>query len=323
MRIALSARARGQGAVTAATMAAPLAVSLLLLARRAAQEAMRWAALAAARLRAAERLELLGAGLAPSLPPACMRARGPPPRTPPFPSAPAPPRSKGRRGARRRTCWPWSAAASRSCRRSRRSCAPRSPRPATRRPPGRAPGARVVPLTRGRALRVRCHRMRLGPRAGRQRRASRWPAGLGRRPARPTRSTCWGWRLRRATSTRLARCPCTGRSRRSWALRCRACPSSRPWRRPTRPATRRRRRAVVRLRPMPACLVDWTGAPVTPAALCPAEAEEEAARGAGGRRGRPVRRRRPAGLPGRACLKRCGRAKVLPVSVVAMLSAQR
>ncbi|KAK9828003.1 hypothetical protein WJX81_007850 [Elliptochloris bilobata] len=61
------------GAVTVATMAVPVAVSLVLFARLAAQHAMRWAQLAAAGLRAQERLELLGLGLAPSLPQACVR----------------------------------------------------------------------------------------------------------------------------------------------------------------------------------------------------------------------------------------------------------
>ena len=67
--------ARGQGAVTVVAMAVPVAVSLVLLARLAAQQAMRWGQLAAARLRAQERLELLGEGLAPSLPAACVRVR--------------------------------------------------------------------------------------------------------------------------------------------------------------------------------------------------------------------------------------------------------
>ena len=61
--------------MTVVSMAVPVAVSLVLLARLAAQQAMRWAQLAAARLRAQERLELLGQGLAPSLPAACVRVR--------------------------------------------------------------------------------------------------------------------------------------------------------------------------------------------------------------------------------------------------------
>lgn len=65
----------GQGAVTVVSMAVPVAVSLVLLARLAAQQAMCWAQLAAARLRAQERLELLGQGLAPSMPAACVRVR--------------------------------------------------------------------------------------------------------------------------------------------------------------------------------------------------------------------------------------------------------
>ena len=65
----------GQGAVTLVTMAVPVAISLVLLARLAAQQAMHWAQLAAAALRARERLELLSQGLAPSLPAACVRVR--------------------------------------------------------------------------------------------------------------------------------------------------------------------------------------------------------------------------------------------------------
>lgn len=57
------------------TMAVPVAISLLLLARLAAQRGWHWAVLAAARLRALERLELLSQGLAPSLPQACVRVR--------------------------------------------------------------------------------------------------------------------------------------------------------------------------------------------------------------------------------------------------------
>ena len=67
----------GQGAVTVVTMTAPVAMSLLLLARLVAQHAMRWAQLAAARLRTLERLELLNQGLAPSLPQASVRVRPP------------------------------------------------------------------------------------------------------------------------------------------------------------------------------------------------------------------------------------------------------
>ena len=67
----------GQGAVTVVTMAAPVALSLLLLARLVAQHAMQWAQLAAARLRTLERLELLGQGLAPSLPQASVQVRPP------------------------------------------------------------------------------------------------------------------------------------------------------------------------------------------------------------------------------------------------------
>ena len=67
----------GQGAVTVVTMAAPVALSLLLLARLVTQHAMQWAQLAAARLRTLERLELLGQGLAPSLPQASVQVRPP------------------------------------------------------------------------------------------------------------------------------------------------------------------------------------------------------------------------------------------------------
>ena len=103
-------------------MAVPVAISLVLLARLAAQQAMRWAQLAAARLRAQERLELLGQGLAPSLPAACVQVRASAALRAEEHARSLQSGAQQGNAPHRATYSPWSGAGCRSCRRSRRSC---------------------------------------------------------------------------------------------------------------------------------------------------------------------------------------------------------